>query len=113
MSADRGDTLWIDALHPETVRSYGVALSERAQRAMLFLTGLHLWDRACDDTGGGLDEFWYVVVGGASNVGKTQLMVALARRALAQKFSTVILTMEEPIEQIARRVYASISGLNY
>jgi len=113
MSDDRESVVWGDALHPESVRKFGRSLCERAQRAVLFETGLGLWDQACDDTGGGLDDFWYVVVGGASNVGKTQLMVALAKQGLLQKFAVVILTMEEPIDQIQRRVYASISDLNY
>ena len=105
--------VWADALHPDSIKGFGAALGERASRAVLFQTGLTLWDRACDDTGGGLDDFWYLVVGGASNVGKTQLMVALAKQALLQKFAVAILTMEEPLDQIQRRIYASISDLGY
>jgi replicative DNA helicase len=106
-------SVWVDALHPTSLKAYGDQLLERAQKAILFQTGLRLWDSSCDDTGGGLDDFWYTVIGGASNVGKTQLMVALAKRALQQKFAVVILTMEEPIDQILRRVYASVSELGY
>lgn len=111
MSAD--ETIWADALHPESVRQYGNALSLRAQTAQLFQTGLSLWDEACDDTGGGLDEYWYCVIGGASNAGKTQLLIALAQRALRQGFAVAIITMEEPLAQLQRRIYASISELGY
>lgn len=109
MSREPHTTVWGDILHPESLRAYGVTLETRARNAKLFLTGLDEWDRACDDTGGGLDEFWYVVVGGASNVGKTQLAISLAIRGLHQGFAVVFLTMEEPCDQIQRRVYAAIS----
>jgi KaiC/GvpD/RAD55 family RecA-like ATPase len=105
--------VWADALHPGSVKDYAASLIQRALRAVLFRTNLAAWDDACDDTGGGLDDYWYVVIGGASNVGKTQLMISLARSGLLQKFAVVIVTMEEPIDQIQRRIYASISELGY
>lgn len=102
--------VWGDILHPESLGMYGRVLEERSRTARLFNTGLADWDRACDDTGGGLDDFWYVVIGGASNVGKTQLAIGLSIQALRQEFAVVFLTMEEPIDQIQRRVYASLSA---
>tara|TARA_R110000765_G_scaffold127303_3_gene225333 strand:- start:3654 stop:4619 length:966 start_codon:yes stop_codon:yes gene_type:complete len=105
--------VWHDALHPESVKAYGIDLLKRAEGAKLFQTGLVDWDRACDDTGGGLDDFWYVVIGGASNVGKTQLLISLAKQGLLQKFAVVVVTMEEPLEQIQRRIYAGLSDLGY
>lgn len=111
--AAQDSQVWADALHPESVKLYARHLEQRARNAVLFKTNLTAWDEACDDTGGGLDDYWYVVIGGASNVGKTQLMVSLARSGLLQKFAVVIVTMEEPIDQIQRRVYASISDLGY
>ena len=107
------ETVWTDALHPETVKAFGRGLVDRAQNAKLFKTGLGPWDDSCDDTGGGLDDFWYVVCAGASNVGKTQLGLALAQRALRQGFAVVFLTLEEPADQIMRRMYAAISEVGY
>jgi hypothetical protein len=113
MSAIDPDSPWAPILHPERVKLYGVELEARARTAKLFTTGMSVWDTACDDTGGGLDDYWYVVIGGASNVGKTQVAVALAKMALTQGFSVAFFTMEEPIEQIQRRVYASLGALGY
>lgn len=107
------ETVWVDALHSETVKAFGRGLVDRARTVKLFHTGLKPWDDACDDTGGGLDDFWYVVCTGASNVGKTQLGLAFAQRALRQGFSVVFLTLEEPADQIMRRMYAAISDLGY
>ena len=105
--------VWHDALHPESVKMFGIDLMRRAEGATLFQTGLTDWDRACDDTGGGLDDYWYVVIGGASNVGKTQMLISLAKQGLLQQFAVVVVTMEEPLEQIQRRIYAGISELGY
>lgn len=102
-------TVWGDVLHPDSLGLYGRSLLERAKRAVLLQTGIAQWDEACDDTGGGLDDFWYVVIGGSSNVGKTQILLSLAQRALRQGFSVVFLTLEEPMDQIQRRIYASLS----
>lgn len=102
--------IWGDILHPESLRMFGNALSKRAREAKLLLTGIDEWDGACDDTGGGLDDYWYVVIGGASNVGKTQLLLSLAQRGLRQGFAVAMLTMEEPMDQIQRRIYASLSS---
>jgi len=111
--SETDETVWTDILHPDTVGAFGRGLVDRAQRAQLFHTGLGPWDDSCDDTGGGLDDFWYVVCTGASNVGKTQLGLALAQRALRQDFAVVFLTLEEPADQIMRRMYAAISDVNY
>jgi KaiC/GvpD/RAD55 family RecA-like ATPase len=107
------ESVWGDILHPESVEGYGRFLSHRQQHARLFHTGLHFWDKYCDDTGGGLDDFWYVVIGGASNVGKTQVLLALAQQALKQDFAVIFLSLEEPADQIQRRIYAALSDLNY
>jgi KaiC/GvpD/RAD55 family RecA-like ATPase len=103
------DSPWASILHPERVALYGTELEARAREARLFTTGMSHWDQACDDTGGGLDDYWYVVIGGASNVGKTQVAIALAKQAITQGFAVAFLTMEEPIEQIQRRVYAAVA----
>lgn len=110
---DGRDTIWLDAFHPDTVRSYARNLERRAQTAKLLLTGIEEWDKACDDTGGGLDDYWYLVVGGASNVGKTQLMIALALKAISQGFAVCLMSLEEPADQILRRLYAATSPLGY
>lgn len=105
--------IWMDALDPRTVRAFAERLTYKAENAKLFFTEIEAWDKSCDDTGGGLDDYWYIVIGGSSNVGKTQGGLSLTVRALEQGFSVVFLTMEEPADQILRRTYAAISNLGY
>ena len=110
---DGPKTVWVDALHPESVGAYGRFLSGRQETARVFQSGLSVWDENCDDTGGGLDDFWYIVLGAASGTGKTQLLLALAQQALRQDFAVIFLTLEEPMDQIQRRTYAAISDSGY
>lgn len=73
-------------------------------------TGLPSWDRACDETGGeGLAGWWYVVIGGASNAGKTQLMLHLVVAAAMQGLRPGVITMEVPRTGIQRSLYARMT----
>lgn len=77
-------------------------------------TGLRSWDEACDETGGlGLGNWWYVVVGGASNAGKTQLMLHMARQAAEHGLRPGVITMEVPKRGLQRRVYSSLTSFGY
>lgn len=77
-------------------------------------TGFRSWDRACDETGGmGLGNWWYVVVAGASNAGKTQLMLHLARQASEHGLRPGIITMEVPKRGLQRRVYSNVTSFGY
>ena len=91
---------------------YGAGLMDRPGDPLA--TGLPAWDGACDETGGtGLADWWYVVLGGASNAGKTQLMLYLARRAAELELQPGVVTMEVPKRGLQRRVYANISAFGY
>lgn len=77
-------------------------------------TGIEGWDGACDETGGlGLGGWWYVVLGGASNAGKTQFMLHLARRASEAELQPGVITMEVPKRGLQRRYYANVTPFTY
>ena len=77
-------------------------------------TGIETWDSACDETGGrGLGDWWYVVLGGASNSGKTKLMLHLVRRAAEAGLLPGVITMEVPLRGLQRQVYSNITSFGY
>lgn len=77
-------------------------------------TGFDDWDRACDETGQrGLGDWWYVLVGGASNSGKTQLLRHLARRAIDSDYTPAIITMEVSAHGLQRHYYSDITTFGY
>ena len=77
-------------------------------------TGFADWDRACDDTGQkGLGEWWYLIIGGASNSGKTHLLRHLARQAANYGYTPAIITMEVSAHGLQRRYYSDISSFGY
>ena len=77
-------------------------------------TGIPSWDRACVGTGGrGLAHWWYVVIGGASNVGKTQFLWHLLRQAWEQDMNPGLITMEVPLTGVQRSVYSRITSYGY
>lgn len=77
-------------------------------------TGFDDWDRACDETGQrGLGDWWYVLVGGASNSGKTQLLRWLARRALDSNYVPAIITMEVSVHGMQRHYYSDLTTFGY
>jgi len=77
-------------------------------------TGFHDWDRACDDTGQlGLGDWWYIIVGGASNSGKTHLLRHLARQAADHGYTPAIITMEVSAHGLQRRYYSDITSFGY
>jgi replicative DNA helicase len=77
-------------------------------------TGLPGWDEACAQTGGkGLAAGWYVVIGGASNAGKTRFALNLYQRAALQSWKPGLITMEVPKRGIQRQVYSQITSFGY
>ena len=73
-------------------------------------TGFPTWDGACDETGGrGLGDWWYTIIGGASNAGKTQLARFLARRAAEQGYVPAFITMEVSTSGLQRHYYSNVS----
>ena len=77
-------------------------------------TGFSDWDRACDATGGVGLGYWYVIIGGASNAGKTQLLRWLARQAVDNDlFYPAIITMEVSVAGLQRHYYSDITSFSY
>jgi replicative DNA helicase len=101
-----------DILEPGAAIDYGASLIGVRQRPLP--TGLRSWDVACDETGGhGLGDWWYVVVGGASNAGKTQLAVHLARQAAEGGHVPGLITMEVPRSGLQRRLYSHVTSFTW
>ena len=101
-----------DILSPSAAIDYGSSLIGVRQRPLQ--TGFPSWDVACDETGGrGFGDWWYVVLGGASNAGKTQLALHLTRRAAEAGHLPGVITMEVPRRGLQRRVYANLTSFNY
>ena len=77
-------------------------------------TGFKTWDGLCDETGGkGFPDWYYVVVGGASNAGKTHCMKHMARTAWQAGNRVGIVTMEVPTKGMLRRLYADVTNFDY
>lgn len=77
-------------------------------------TGFPSWDKACVGTGGmGLANWWYVVIGGASNAGKTQLLWHLLRQAWEQEMYPGLITMEVPMTGVQRSIYSRITDFGF
>ena len=101
-----------DILDPKSAMDYGAGLIGADQNPMS--TGIHAWDQACAGTGGkGLANWWYVVIGGASNVGKTQFLMHLLRQASEQMLNPGLITMEVPLTGIQRSFYSRITDYSY
>jgi replicative DNA helicase len=103
---------YTDILDPKHAYDYGASLLGVRQRPLP--TGLAKWDGACDETGGlGIGDWWYVVIGGASNSGKTNLMLHLARQAAESGLTPGIVTMEVPRPGLQRRVYSNLTTFTF
>lgn len=101
-----------DILTSSEALDYAGSLTGQMQRTLP--TALPAWDGACDESGGlGLGHWWYVVLGGASNAGKTQFMLHLARQAAEHELVPGIITMEVPKRGLQRRVYANTTCFGY
>jgi replicative DNA helicase len=101
-----------DILDPKSAMDYGAGLIGADQNPMS--TGIPAWDQACAGTGGkGLANWWYVVIGGASNVGKTQFLMHLLRQASEQMLNPGLITMEVPLTGIQRSYYSRITDYSY
>jgi replicative DNA helicase len=101
-----------DVLTRKSALDYGASLI--GVRQLPLPTGIDSWDGACDETGGrGLGDWWYVVIGGASNSGKTQLMMHLTRKAAEAGLVPGIVTMEVPRKGLQRRLYSNLTNFTY
>lgn len=101
-----------DILRSSEALDYAAGLDDAIRDVLP--TGLRSWDVACDETGGlGLGHWWYVVLGGASNAGKTQLMLHLARQATEHDLCPAVVTMEVPKRGLQRRVYSNVTSFGY
>lgn len=103
---------YIDILDTSNVRMYGAELSATIQRPIS--TGIPKWDAVCDETGGkGLGDWWYIVLGGASNAGKTRLAMHLLRVAASQGRSPGLISLETPRRGIQRSIYSQLTDFGY
>jgi len=99
-------------LDPMNATDYGAGLIGADMNPLS--TGFPSWDRACVGTGGmGLANWWYVVIGGASNAGKTQLLWHLLRQAWEQEMYPGLITMEVPMTGVQRSVYSRVTSFSY
>lgn len=102
----------VDILSTGAVLDYAGSLIGAVQRALS--TGIPTWDEACVETGGrGLGHWWYSVIGGASNTGKTRLMHYLLRCAVEAGLLPGLITMEVPLRGLQRQVYSNITDFGY
>lgn len=103
---------YTDILASGSVLDYGASLIGRLDLPLP--TGLPSWDGACDEMGGrGLGDWWYVVLGGASNSGKTRMMLHLARSAVESGHRPGLITMEVPTRGLQRQVYSNLTRFSF
>ena len=96
----------------EVLTYVGTARGGVVQRPLA--TGFDTWDRACDETGGrGVGDWWYTLIGGASNAGKTQLARWLARQAMEAGGTPAIITMEVGTAALQRHFYSNLTSFGY
>jgi replicative DNA helicase len=77
-------------------------------------TGFHSWDAACMETDGkGIPQGYYVIIGGASNAGKTQCLNHLLRQAMDFDMNPGLITMEVPIHGIQRSLYSQVTSFGF
>jgi replicative DNA helicase len=101
-----------DILSTGAALEYSGSLIGASQVALA--TGIESWDAVCDETGGrGLGNWWYVVIGGASNSGKTKLMLHLVREAAESGMLPGLITMEVPTQGLQRQVYSNVTSFGY
>lgn len=98
----------VDILDPSQAFLWGMGLGASVVRPTF--TGIPAWDEACFETGGmGLGDWWYVVVGGASNSGKTALARHLLQTAALGARLPSLISLETPRRGLQRSIYATIS----
>lgn len=92
--------------------NYGAGLIDAEMHPLP--TGIPTWDRVCVGTGGlGLASWWYVVIGGGSNAGKTQFLWHLLRQAWENELTPGLITMEVPTTGVQRSLYSRVTGFQY
>lgn len=93
----------------EAVVSWSAHLQAEAEgRSRIFPTGLRDLDRLL---GGGLREGELMVLGARPKMGKTALMLAM-QRAMAQDYSTLVLSQEMPVNELMSRHAAAVGRIN-
>lgn len=103
---------YTNILDRKVVFDYGAHLIDVDPKPLS--TGFRDWDRACAETAEmGLGEWWYIIIGGASNSGKTQLVRWLARQACDQERHPAIITMEVSAKGLQRHYYSDITSFGY
>lgn len=71
------------------------------------------WNDMCRGDGGrtGLALGWHVVIGGATNMGKTMLALNLGARAIQEGYDVGMVSLEMSTNQIKHRMYSILSGI--
>jgi len=101
-----------DILQPNTAFLFGAELASTIVRPIS--TGVPLWDAACDETGGlGLGDWWYVVLGGASNSGKTNMALHMLREAALGGHQPSLISLETPRKGIQRKLYSQLTSFGF
>ena len=102
----------IELTCPTTAFDFGLKVATDMPRS--YSTGIPLWDAICDTTSGeGLAEGWYIVLGGASNSGKTRLALHLLREIAKQAGNPGLISLETPAASIQRMWYSQITSFGY
>lgn len=77
-------------------------------------TGLPSLNRAMVESGGeGIPHWYYCIIGGASNAGKTQTLWYLLSQACKQELHPALITMEVPTPGVQRSFYARVTDFSY
>mgnify|MGYP003676088594 CR=1 FL=1 len=102
----------VDVLDQMAVKLFCAELASTIQHPIS--TGLADWDKVCDETGGaGLGDWWYVVIGGGSNSGKTNLALHLLMAAAMEGRMPSLISLETPRKGIQRKLYSCLTTLGY
>jgi len=92
---------------------YGAGIGDALMHPPLD-TGLKSLNTACVESGGeGIPHWYYCIIGGASNAGKTQTLWYLLSQACKQELHPAIITMEVPTTGIQRSFYARVTDFAY
>lgn len=103
------ETNWLDISSTEAA---GLIHERMMAPGPIVPTGLHDVDRACWGFGDrkGIPQGTYMIVGGASNIGKTQFGLNLARRAANEGLRVGILSLDMKVRNAIMRLHQAIAG---
>jgi len=99
-----------DIMHPGYLNGFYARQQEPAEAIPTF-SGT--WNAVCRNAGGriGLALGWHVMLAGAVNMGKSMMMLNLARDCSKVGYDAAILSEEMARDDIAYRLYPMISGI--